>query len=145
MERQVQIYVYIDHPTSPVLVGRLLSRVRKGRETVTFEYDQGWLSRPDRFALEPALMLAPGQLPRWFRQGPIRVDWQFCPDRWGRALMRRAERRTAEREGRAPRTLWEIDYLMMVDDEVRPGALRFSETEGGPFLASAETSGASPW
>ena len=26
---------------------------------------------------------------------------------------------------------------MMVDDEVRPGALRFSESEGGPFLASA--------
>jgi serine/threonine-protein kinase HipA len=49
--------------------------------------------------------------------------------------MRRAERRRAEREGGAPRTLREIDYLLMVDDEARQGALRFSEREGGPFLA----------
>ena len=137
MDRQVQVCVYINHPDSPVLVGRLLSRVRKGRETVTFEYDPGWLSRPDRFALEPALMLAPGP----FHAGSDKVQFgsigDSAPDRWGRALMRRAERRAAERAGRAPRTLWEIDYLMMVDDEVRPGALRFSETEGGPFLGSA--------
>jgi serine/threonine-protein kinase HipA len=137
LDRQVQVCVYIDHPDSPVLVGRLLSRVRKGRETVTFEYDPGWLSRPDRFALEPALMLAPGP----FHAGSDKVQFgsigDSAPDRWGRALMRRAERRAAERAGRAPRTLWEIDYLMMVDDEVRPGALRFSETEGGPFLGSA--------
>jgi len=42
-----------------------------------------------------------------------------APDRWGRALMRRMERRRAEREGGAPRTLQEIDFLMLVDDEAR--------------------------
>jgi serine/threonine-protein kinase HipA len=57
-----------------------------------------------------------------------------APDRWGRALMRRMERRRAEGEGRAPRTLQEIDYLLLVDDEARQGALRFAEREGGPFL-----------
>jgi serine/threonine-protein kinase HipA len=135
VERHVQAHVYIDQPEVPVLVGRLSSRVKKGRESVTFEYDPGWLGRPDRFALEPALSLAPGP----FHAGTDRVQFgsigDSAPDRWGRALMRRAERRAAEREGRAPRTLWEIDYLLMVDDEVRPGALRFSDTEGGPFLA----------
>ncbi|HEU0141192.1 MAG TPA: HipA domain-containing protein [Bryobacteraceae bacterium] len=49
--------------------------------------------------------------------------------------MRRAERRRAEREGQAPRTLREIDHLLMADDEARAGALRFTEREGGPFLA----------
>jgi len=49
--------------------------------------------------------------------------------------MRRAECRRAEREQGAPRTLREMDYLLMVDDEARQGALRFSEKEGGPFLA----------
>ena len=29
----------------------------------------------------------------------------------------------------------EIDYLLMVDDETRQGALRFARQEGGPFLA----------
>jgi serine/threonine-protein kinase HipA len=50
-------------------------------------------------------------------------------------LMKRMERRMAEREGRAPRALLEIDYLLMVDDAVRPGALRFKEA-GSQFLAS---------
>jgi serine/threonine-protein kinase HipA len=59
-----------------------------------------------------------------------------APDRWGRVLMRRAERRRAEHAGEAPRTLWEIDYLLMVYDEARQGALRFAEREGGPFLAA---------
>src|SRR5260370_12358870 len=49
--------------------------------------------------------------------------------------MRRAERRRAEREGQTPRTVREIDYLLLVDDEARQGALRFAELEGGPFLA----------
>jgi len=44
------------------------------------------------------------------------------------------ERRRAEREGGAPDTLQEIDFLLQVDDEARQGALRFSEREGGPFL-----------
>jgi serine/threonine-protein kinase HipA len=56
-----------------------------------------------------------------------------APDRWGRMLMRRMERRRAERENQAPRTLQEIDMLM-VDDEARQGALRFAAHEGGPFL-----------
>jgi serine/threonine-protein kinase HipA len=48
--------------------------------------------------------------------------------------MRRAERRRAERDGTAPRSLREIDFLLLVDDEARQGALRFAEKEGGPFL-----------
>ena len=39
--------------------------------------------------------------------------------------MQRAERRQAEREGRAIRTLTESDYLLGVSDETRLGALRF--------------------
>jgi serine/threonine-protein kinase HipA len=31
-----------------------------------------------------------------------------------------------------------MDYLLLVDDEARAGALRFSETEGGPFLRQEE-------
>ncbi len=57
-----------------------------------------------------------------------------APERWGRALMRRAERRRAERAGIAPRALQGIDFLLLVDDEARQGALRFAEQEDGPFL-----------
>ena len=51
--------------------------------------------------------------------------------------MRRAERRRAAKAASAPRTLLEIDFLLLVDDESRHGALRFADQEGGPFLAPA--------
>ena len=57
-----------------------------------------------------------------------------APDRWGRALMMRAEARRDRKAGEPPRTLGEADYLLLVDDETRQGALRFAEQEGGPFL-----------
>jgi serine/threonine-protein kinase HipA len=58
----------------------------------------------------------------------------FAADSWGRTLMRRMELRRAEREKQAPRTLQEIDYLLMVDHEAPQGAIRFASHEGGPFL-----------
>jgi serine/threonine-protein kinase HipA len=54
--------------------------------------------------------------------------------------MRRVQSRRAKRLGETPRTLREIDYLLMVDDEARIGALRFAESEDGPFLAEASPS-----
>jgi|HubBroStandDraft_3_1064219.scaffolds.fasta_scaffold37521_2 serine/threonine-protein kinase HipA len=133
MERQA--IVYMDYPTGAAMVGRLWSRVRNGRETATFEYDRNWLQRADRFALEPALMLAPGPYHTGGDRPLFGAIGDSAPDRWGRVLMRRTERRRAEREKQTPKTLFEIDFLLMVDDEVRSGALRFSEIEGGPFVA----------
>jgi hypothetical protein len=57
-----------------------------------------------------------------------------APDRWGRALMMRAEARRERKAGEPQRTLWESDYLLLGDDETRQGALRFAEKEDGPFL-----------
>lgn len=133
MDREA--FVYMDYSTGPVLVGHLWSRIRKGRDSATFEYDPAWLNHKERYALEPALVLAPGP----YHTGTDRPIWgaigDSAPDRWGRVLMRRVERKAAEREKRTPRTLFEIDFLLRVDDELRAGALRFSETKGGPFLA----------
>jgi serine/threonine-protein kinase HipA len=109
--------------------------MRKERKTATFEYDQPWLADAERFSLEPALQLGPGPFHTESGQRLFGAMGDSAPDRWGRVLMRRAERRRAEREGRTARTLREIDYLLMVDDEARQGALRFAEREGGAFLA----------
>jgi serine/threonine-protein kinase HipA len=133
MDREV--LVYVDLQGKPYLVGRLWARMRKDRESATFEYDKGWLAHPERFSLEPALKLGPGPYHTPSDKPLFGAIGDSAPDRWGRILMRRAERRCAEREGGAPRTLREIDYLLMVNDETRQGALRFAEREGGPFLA----------
>jgi serine/threonine-protein kinase HipA len=136
MERQV--FLYVDMDGMPHLVGRLWGRVRKNKEGATFEYNDRWLQHPNRFSLEPALKLGPGPFHTSADMPMFGAIGDSAPDRWGRALMRRMERRRAEHEGRAPRTLHEMDYLLLVDDEARAGALRFADTEGGPFLAQGE-------
>jgi serine/threonine-protein kinase HipA len=95
----------------------------------------GGLSHPERFSLDPALKLGPGPFHTRSDKPLFGAIGDSAPDRWGRVLMRRAERRRAEREKQSPRTLREIDYLLLVDDEARQGALRFTDREGGPFLA----------
>jgi serine/threonine-protein kinase HipA len=126
--------VYVDLDGTPHLMGRLWARVRTNKESATFEYDDGWLKHPARFSLEPALQLGPGPFHTPADTSMFGAIGDSAPDRWGRALMRRMERRRAEREGTAPRTLQEIDFLLLVDDEARQGALRFAEEAGGPFL-----------
>lgn len=130
-----EVCVYVDIGGAPELAGRLWGRTRKGRESATFEYAKSWLAHRNRFSLEPALKLGPGPFHTAFDKPLFGAIGDSAPDRWGRVLMRRAERRRAERLGETPRTVSEIDYLLMVDDEARQGALRFSEHEGGPFLA----------
>ena len=132
MDREALVYVDLDG--TPQLVGRLWARVRKNKEGATFEYDRTWLDNPARFSLEPALQLGPGPFHTPADTSMFGAIGDSAPDRWGRALMRRVERRRAEREGGTPRTLQEIDFLLLVNDEARQGALRFAEREGGPFL-----------
>jgi serine/threonine-protein kinase HipA len=132
MDRESLVYVDLD--AKPHLVGRLWARIRKNKESASFEYDKTWLENPVRFSLEPALQVGPGAFHTPADTPMFGAIGDSAPDRWGRALMRRAERRRAERQGTAPRALQEIDFLLLVDDEARQGALRFAEKEGGPFL-----------
>jgi serine/threonine-protein kinase HipA len=130
------ILVYVDLMSVPVKVGQLWGRFRNGRESMSFEYDRSWLNHPKRFSLDPALKLAVGS----FHASPDKplfgaID-DSAPDRWGRLLMRRSERKKAESEKRTARALKEIDFLLMVDDEGRQGALRFKREEHGPFLTT---------
>jgi serine/threonine-protein kinase HipA len=134
-------FVYVDLDGTPVLVGTLYARFRKNRESASFTYDQSWLSHPSRFALEPALVLHDISHHTHPGQATFGAFGDSAPDRWGRMLMRRAERQCAKEEKRATRTLNEIDFLLGVNDETRQGALRFAEKVGGPFL---EVSGDGP-
>ena len=128
------VYVYVGLGGAPQFCGRLWARARKGQESASFEYDEGWLRAANRFSLEPALSLGPGSFHTGQGKALFGAIGDSAPDRWGRMLMGRAERRAAKREKRTARTLREIDYLLMVDDEARQGALRFSKEPGGPFL-----------
>lgn len=127
--------VYVDVNGTACLAGRLWTRVSRGREGASFEYDRSWLETRDRFALEPSLSLGPGPFHTAQGRPLFGALGDSAPDRWGRNLISRAERRRARAGGRAPRTLYEIDYLLGVNDQTRSGALRFRSTEDGPFLS----------
>lgn len=127
--------VHLDLEGTLVRVGRLRAVVSRGEERAGFEYDARWLARPDRFALEPALSLVDGMLYPPNDRALFGAFSDSAPDRWGRMLMQRAERRAAAREGRGVRTLFELDYLLGVHDLTRQGAMRFTAPEGGPFVA----------
>jgi len=58
--------------------------------------------------------------------------------------MQRSERRTAERVGRAVRSLAESDYLLGVADETRLGALRFRWAGEEPFQAPVRAGAPAP-
>ena len=135
MSRSVLVFVELQGQVC--LVGTLWTRQRGGRQSATFEYSGMWLDNPAHFALEPALSLGAG--PHHTPQDvPIfGALSDSAPDRWGRALMRRAERRAGTVAGRPPRALHEIDYLLQVHDVSRLGALRFAESADGPFLAES--------
>ena len=71
------------------------------------------------------------------RQFPINKDIfgvfsDSEPDRWGRMLLKRKEASIAKKESRAPKKLYESDYLLGVYDESRMGGLRFKTSEDGP-------------
>lgn len=128
--------VCLDWQGETVLVGRLWARARGARETATFEYDRSWLVRRHAFALAPDLPLASG--PFHHEGGLFNAFTDPAPDRWGRNLLGRRERRQARIEGRAPRTLLDADFLTLVEDVTRLGALRFREAGGDGFLSRAE-------
>lgn len=133
-----KILVYLDLEGISSKVGLLWSHYRSGRESVSFEYDRDWLNNPRRFSLDPALQLVKGTFHASSEKPLFGAMEDSAPDRWGRMLMRRSERRKAEREKRAPHSLKEIDYLLMVDDEGRQGALRFKKEENEPYLTTYE-------
>jgi len=137
------VYVHVELGGITHFVGRVWVS-GKGRETATFEYDAGWLTNPERFALEPALPTGVGPYHTLEGRTSFGALGDSAPDRWGRTLLRRAEARRASAEKRTPRTLGGIDYLLGVADEIRPGALRFSSAPNGPFLAQSDGAGVPP-
>lgn len=130
------ILVYLDLEGMQFKVGKLWSRIRHGRESMSFEYDKNWLNHPKRFSLDPALKLVSGSIHSSPEKPLFGALEDSAPDRWGRLLMRRSERKNAEYEKRTARALREIDFLLMVDDEGRQGALRFKKEEDAPFLTT---------
>ncbi len=119
-----------------VRAGTLYSHRRRGGSTASasFTYLDEYIANPRAYSLEPGLPLEAGAHQSAIGQAMFGAFGDCAPDRWGRSLIRRREAAQARDEGREPRSLGEVDYLLGVRDDLRQGALRFRRGDG-PFEA----------
>jgi serine/threonine-protein kinase HipA len=140
-----EIIVSISLGGKNIRIGKLWFHAGDHKESASFEYDKEWLDHPERFALEPALKLTEGSFHTNQGMSLFGAIGDSAPDRWGRVLMRRGEVSKAKEQNRAPRALFEIDYLLGVNDEARHGALRFSVSpEENVFLSPKQKTSIPP-
>lgn len=88
------------------------------RPNVEFEYDRTWVR--DGWAIDPDLPLSAAP---FSRSGSLFGAFSdSAPDKWGRGLLARS---------RPNQTLSEADYLLLVADGSRQGALRYQSEDRG--------------
>ncbi|MDL2290817.1 type II toxin-antitoxin system HipA family toxin [Desulfovibrio sp. OttesenSCG-928-F20] len=134
-----KVHIHMEVGGKLHFVGRLWFHKGRDRGSATFEYDRAWLNFSDAFALDPALPLIVGQ----YHTGPgqeLFGCFRDCsPDRWGRTLMQRSERAKAKTEKRTARTLQAGDFLLLVSDLSRQGAIRITDPDDTVFFTTAES------
>ena len=126
--------VFVQIAGSNVRAGRVWAH-RRGAESATFVYDPIYLAHREAYPLDPLLPLSDGQIQTPLGRPTFGAFSDCAPDRWGRRLIERNDRRRTERAGGAERGLGEMDFLLGVRDDLRQGALRFADPETGVFLA----------
>lgn len=133
MRRTIRVHL----GETPRLLGVLHYNKEGARESAIFEYDAGWLSAKDRFAIDPALPLQPGpQFHQRTKEGSVfhLAIADTGPDGWGQTVIRRDHGKRRAEARKAGETLppleGELSYLLEVDDASRIGALRFADEEG---------------
>ncbi|NLF05250.1 MAG: type II toxin-antitoxin system HipA family toxin [Actinomycetales bacterium] len=126
-----EIEVHVEDRGEIVSAGSAYFTRTRGRVSTTFTYAQTYLARPDAQSIDPQLALVSGAQ---HRQGLFGSFADAAPDRWGRNLVTRLERENARAEGRLPRSLDDVDFLLGVSDATRQGALRFRLPGTDTFL-----------
>jgi len=143
--RDLFVYINLEDSDSPVFMGMLHCEMLRGKEVFSFENDPEWLRDRRARVVDPDLALFVGKqyLPTDKNNFGLFLD--SSPDRWGRVLMRRREVIMARNEGRAARTLTEVDYLLGVYDGNRMGALRFKLSPEEDFMDNNKAMATPPW
>jgi len=128
--------IYVDETDHPTHAGTLYVHRRGRAQSASFSYNSSYIATPDAWAIDPALTLQTGAFQTPNSRALFGALTDCAPDRWGRTLVERREKRLAASQGRTARTLSELDFLIGVRDDLRQGALRFAALNtDAPFLA----------
>ena len=127
-----ELDVYLDITGDPQLVGRAwFSQRRGGPITTVFAYAPTFIAQPEVLSIDPNLSLVTGNQ---YIEGLPGAFQDCAPDRWGRNLISKRHRLTADTENvEKPASLTDVDFLLGVSDSTRQGALRFANPTTGEF------------
>ena len=131
------LQVHLELAGATVFVGR--AQFHRGRGAVTattFQYEPGYIARPDAYPIDQAFDLVSGTQHTTGLPGAFADS---APDRWGRNLIKKRERALALRESRRPQEFDDVDFLTGVSDITRQGALRFRTNDQTPFVDHGHT------
>ncbi|SKC35285.1 serine/threonine-protein kinase HipA [Bacteroidales bacterium WCE2008] len=137
--KKIIVCADFDFLASPEEIGTLGYEHVRGKEHFVFEYSREWLKKHGGILLSGDIMNVPSlQHPR-SNDNVFGFVKDSFPDRWGRLLLDRRERMTAQQESRPKRVLNNYDYLTGVEDFTRMGGIRYKEEEGEDYInASAK-------
>jgi len=135
--KRIIVYADFDFLTSPEEIGTLGYEHVRGKDHFVFEYSRQWLKQHGGILLSGDLLNVPSlQHPRGDDNVFGFVKDSF-PDRWGRLLLDRRERLTAQQEGRPKRMLTNYDYLIGIEDFTRMGGIRYKEEDSDNYIRSS--------
>ena len=132
-ETDIWVYAHWLGMKQPKCMGILSAHQAKGRKAFSFEYDPDWIQTQEQTIFDPDIGWFSGpQFPSGKENFGMILD--SLPDRWGRTLMKRRAAQIAKEANKRIPNLYEIDFLLGVQDESRMGALRFKGNPEGSFL-----------
>ena len=130
MTDRLDIHIELDGQT--VLVGTAHFTQRRGGEiTTAFIYAPSYIAHPTAIRIDPNLSLVSGNQITTGLPGALQ---DTAPDRWGRNLIRKRHRSTAEGSVGSVAALTDVDFLTGVSDITRQGALRFTLPDQTNFI-----------
>lgn len=122
-----QIAVDITMPWLQHAVGHLGYDAIRGNMAYQWEFDAHWVCDYRSIVLSADLQNVPG--PQYANGRMFAFLQDAMPDRWGKRLIDKRERMMAVHEARPTRHLTDVDYLTLIDDTTRMGALRLRQNE----------------
>ena len=136
--KRITVYADFDFLSTPQEIGILGYEHVRGKDHFVFEYSRQWLKQHGGILLSGDLMNVPSlQHPRGNDNVFGFVKDSF-PDRWGRLLLDRRERLTAQQEGRPKRMLTNYDYLIGIEDFTRMGGIRYKEEDSDSYINASD-------
>jgi len=132
--KRITVYADFDFLSTPQEIGILGYEHVRGKDNFVYEYSRQWLKQYGGILLSGDLMNVPSlQHPR-ANDNVFGFVKDSFPDRWGRLLLDRRERLTAQSEGRPTRMLTNYDYLIGIEDFTRMGGIRYKEEDSDDYI-----------